>query len=144
MPGHRIITLTIGSYCEAECCVGIRFRRAVAVKPGLVDRLASLLSARTHGRAVAVVPGLVDRLASSLNARTHGRAVGVVPGLVDRLAALLSALTRGCSKVHLSHFDLCHMVFAWYRKGWMRIWKKKLTIHHSVNTNIERKMKALE
>ena len=50
----------------------------------------------------------------------------------------------GCSKVHLSHSDLCHMVFAWYRNGWMQIWKKKLTTHRSVNTSIERKMKALE
>ena len=50
----------------------------------------------------------------------------------------------GCSKVLLSYSDLCHMEFVWYRNGWTLIWWKRLTILHSVNTDIERKMKAFE
>ena len=47
-------------------------------------------------------------------------------------------------KVHLSHSDLCHMGFAWCRNGWMQIWGKTVRIHRSVNTSVERKMKALQ
>jgi hypothetical protein len=46
--------------------------------------------------------------------------------------------------VHLPHSDLCHPRFAGCRNGWMQIWKTQLLIHPSVNTNVEKKMKALE
>ena len=59
-----------------------------------------------------------------------------------RFTLLIRNQFRHCSNVHLPH-SVCHMVLARYRHGWMQIWKK-VTIRRSVNTNIERNMKALE
>ena len=45
---------------------------------------------------------------------------------------------------HSSHCDLCYLNLTGWRNSRMQIWKKKLRIHHFVNTNAERKMKAFE